>query len=237
MTPVSLSLRHSVSDLVQLIKSDTQIKHCRVNIINGCGDIFMKYKRNLSEIEDKDYVSVRFYSTIDDIHEDLFHEENFMADDWFNLFVFNLNYCRHLCINDDCTHYNQITMMCDQPAYCIEAVCLDESDVTVQERLLEDVRGIDLIMNELSSRFDSKFYASTIVSMLPQQLIHNSFELTTGEECPIKSLRYLDFDFDGEEIITYMYKILRTHSTEFLTKWSGALKRLEDFTKSTSILL
>jgi hypothetical protein len=236
MAPVSDRVQRIVNDIVTLIDEDAQIKHCRVNVVNGCSDVFVKYKHNLAEIEDKDHISVRFYKSIGQLHEDLFHMEDFMADDWFNLFVFNVNYCKHLCINEECQYFNTLTMTCDQPMYCIDAVSVD-GKTTVRERLLEEIRGIDLITYELRSKFDSKFYASTIVSMLPAKVIHQSFEEITGEECPIKSLRYFDFDFDGEEILTYMFKILQTHSTEFLTKWSRALDKLEDFTKSASALL
>jgi len=236
MVAATLRVHQIVEDIIEVIESDKHIQHCRVNIVNGCGDVFMKYKQNLSEISDKEHISVRFYADVDELHDDLFHEEDFMSDDWFNLFVFNVNYCKHLCINEDCINYNMITMQCDEPTYCLEAVCLGEESTSVHNQLMKDIRGIDLISHELIDKFDSKFYATTIVSMMDPQIIHQSFEYVTGEDCPIKSLRHLDFDFDGEEILTYMYKILKTHSTEFLTKWSNTLEKLEVFSKSSSIL-
>lgn len=235
MAPISTQVQNIVDDIISLIKSDDLIEHCRVNVVNGSGDVFLKYKSNLAEIEDREYISVRFYKSVDDLHKDLFHDEEFMADDWFNLFVFNLNYCKHLCINPECSKYNQLTMSCEQSTYCADAVC-HGGKTLVKDKLHKEIRGIDLILHELRSKFDSKFYASTIVSMLPAKVIHKSFEMVSGEECPIKSLRYLDFDFDGEEILMYMYKILKTHSSEFLNKWNLALKKLKDFSKSTSML-
>lgn len=227
---------HTILDrIIKLINSDEQIEHCRVNIINGCGNVFEKYKNNLSDLEDRDYISVRFYKDIPSLNHDLFGEEGFMSDNWFNLFVFNLNYANHICINTNSEHYNTETVTCKQPTYCIDAVCLDGKTL-VKDKFLSEIKSIDSVLNEIGCRFDSKFYASTIVSMLPEEVIHQSFETMTGQECPIKSLRYLDFDFDGEEILTYMYKILKTHSTEFLCKWDSALQKLKDFTESTSVL-
>jgi hypothetical protein len=196
MIRTSDNVQKIVNEIIDIIHTDEQISHCRVNIINGVGDMFSKYKRNLSGITETDLISVRFYSTVHDVHKDLFYDKEFMANDWFNLFVFNVN-------NGD------------------------------EQQLKKEIIGIDIILHELSARFDSKFYATTIVSALSQERIYRSFETTTGEECPIKSLRYLDINFDGEEILTYMYKILHTHSTEFLTKWRSALDKLEHFSKSS----
>jgi len=172
----------------------------------------------------------------EDLNQDLFHDEDFMADDWFNLFVFNMNYCKHKCVNRFSSNFGTVVTACDQPNYCAGAVCL-ESGSPVSEKLMTDIRGVDLVLKELQAKFDSKFYATTIVSLLSQRLIHNSFEEFTGEVCPIKNLRYLDYDFDGDEILSYMYKILRTHSTDFLNKWSSALNKLEEFNKVPSNLI
>lgn len=230
------NINHLVDKITSVIKNDAQISHCRVNIVNGCGDVFDKYKENLSSIANKDTITVKFYENIEDVHLDLFHNINFMSEDWFNLFVFNLNYCEHICINEACEHYNTKTMSCNQLTYCLEAICCDE-EIPVREQLMLEIRGVDLIMRELRSRFDSKYFAATIVSMLPQSVIHRAFEEFTGEECPIKSLRYLDYDFDGEEILLYLYKIIKTHSTEFLSQWKQTLNKLETFSKRSSLLL
>jgi hypothetical protein len=234
MTPATSNIENLVGSIVELIRDDEQIDHCRVNIVNGSSDVFMKYKRNLGAIEDREEISVRFYKTTKDLHQDLFYEKDFMADNWFNLFAFNLNYCKHICVNPDCENYNKATVLCSSDNYCKDVKCLATPDVTVEEMLMMEIHGVNLILHELSAKFDSKFYASTLVSMMPIKLIHRTFEEATGEECPIKSLRYLDFDFDGEEILTYMYKILKTHSTEFLQKWDSALKKLEKLSSKAS---
>jgi len=236
MTPVTSNVQTIVNDIVELIENDSQIEHCRINIVNGYGDVFTKYKNNLKAIEDKEHISVRFYNDVIDLNKDIFRDDDFMAEDWFNLFAFNLNYCNHICINRGCDSYGMEVQVCDKPYYCVDATCIG-TDSSVRETLMNDIRGIDFIVKELRSRFDSKFYATTIVSLLSQKLIHNSFEEFTGEECPIKNLRYLDYDFDGEEIMSYMYKILRTHSTEFLNKWSNVLNKLEQFNNTSSRLV
>ncbi len=199
MTVVDQNVKDSAEKIIQLIETDPNIQHCRINIINGDDERFSKYKQNLASIANQKDISVRFYPSIPDVEKDLFQDKEFMADNWFNLFVFNL---------DDCQ----------------------------KEQLMCEIKFIDYLTYLLKDKFDSKFYATTIVYTLPQEIIHKSFEDFTGEVCPIKSLRCLGYEFTGEEIMEYMYKILQTHSTQFLQNWSRVLNKLELFTKREEIL-
>jgi len=234
MSVMTSNIQEIVDNIINVIKMDDQLTHCRVNIVNGCSDVFQKYKNNLSDIQQTKQISVRFYENFDLVTQDLFYKSDAMSPTWFNLFVFNLNYCKHICQNPSCQHFNLMTMECDQPTYCLNSICADAS-ITVKDQLMSEIRYIASTMQELRERFDSKYFAGMIVSMLPQKVIHNAFEEFTGKECPVKSLRYLDFNFEGDEILTYLYKILKTHSTEFLTQWSNVIQKLEEFSKKDNI--
>lgn len=91
-----------------------------------------------------------------------------------------------------------------------------------------EVGGVEMIMKELSEKFDSRFYSAIIVSPLDQGSLSKIFEKETGEDCPIDNYRYLGYDFDGIEIVEYLRDILHTHSSKFLKRWAEALNKLED---------
>lgn len=71
------------------IQEDKHFQHCRINVVNGVNEFFRNYKETLAKLESKE-VTVRFYKNGPELYEDLFLEKDFMAKDWFNLFVFNL---------------------------------------------------------------------------------------------------------------------------------------------------
>lgn len=76
------------------IQEDKHFMHCRINVVNGATEFFRQYKEVLAKLECEE-VTVRFYTNGTELYEDLFQEPEFMAKDWFNLFVFNL--CGHDC--------------------------------------------------------------------------------------------------------------------------------------------
>ena len=187
-------IKHTTTRIVETIREDLHIQHCRINVVNGAKEIFKKYKETLNTI-DEDCISVRFYQDHNSLHSDLFPDPDFMSRDWFNLFVFNID---------------------------------NEIDV-----LEAEIRGVELITLELRSRFDSKYYSVLVVSPISQRLLSKSYKEITGEECPIANSRYLGYDFDSIQILDYLDRILHTHSSKFLSRWSDALKKIETLQNNT----
>lgn len=99
----------------------------------------------------------------------------------------------------------------------------------------EEIRGVELIAMELRSKFDAKFFSTLIVSEMDNKELAQAFEDETGQMCPVVNKRYLDYNFNGIVILDYLKKILHTHSTEFLSRWSYALDKLEKMQKSTNL--
>jgi len=86
----SKTIAETTREIIKTVHEDDTINHCRINVVNGIKNVFTKYKVSLAQIEKGDCISVKFYSDHDVLHNDLFPDPEFMAKDWFNLFVFNI---------------------------------------------------------------------------------------------------------------------------------------------------
>lgn len=224
--------------IFEIINNDSDTEHIRLNIINGCSEVFDKYKKHLYEhFNDENKTSIRFYKNWEVLYKDLFFDLKEMSPKWFNLFIFNLNYCRHICNNPKCSNFEKETIGCNNSYKCLNTTCLDEDEytkelLTVQENLVIEINGIDFIIKEMHDRFDSKYYATVIVSLLDKNVISDIYENVSKTTSPIRSMRYLNYTFDEDEIIEFIYNIIHTHSTQFLKRWSNAIQKLEEFKKT-----
>ena len=216
-----------IQNIIQLIEEDVGINHCRINLVNGCKDIQLKYKNNLLQIQHP-VISVKSYTSPQSLYEDLFVVDKTLKTDWFNLIIFNLTYCLHICQNPQSNSYKQPTNVCDQNCFCQDVKCMNEN-ITVQEYLLREIKHVHLLTNALQENFDSKYYTTMIVSMLDLQVLQHLFSQATGSENHMATLRYLHLDFDEKEILSYLQKILYTHSTKFLNRWERALDQFEEY--------
>jgi len=187
-----MRMDETTTEILNIVENDDTVNHCRINIVNGIKNTFNKYKESLAKI-DGEYISVKFYNNHADLHEDLFVDKEFMSDDWFNLFVFNIGK------NGKSLGY--------------------------------EIRGVDLITMELRSKFDSKFYSTMVISEMEKRELSIAFKQETGQKCPIENHRYLGYNFEAVEILLYLKGILHTHSTQFLSRWDAALKKLEKLSK------
>ena len=224
--------------IFELIQADSSIEHVRLNIINGCDEVFSKYKESLhNQFEGAEDLSIRFYDKWIDVYEDLFFDDKAMNDDWFNLFVFNLNYCTHICDNPDCKNFGKETSGCSRAYECISTLCAedDEEQISIREQIIQEINGIYYVHHEMQERYDSKYYTSVIVSLIDKDVLSKMYEEITNKPSPIRSMRFLSYNFNQDDVMELLYNIIHTHSTRFLMRWAKAIEKMEKFKDSKII--
>jgi hypothetical protein len=230
----------TIQEIETILHSESIISHCRINIINGVHALYKKYKEDLKQVElIVPDITVKCYTNVSTIYHDLFSKQNFMDETWFNLFVFNLDAGKFTCTKPECPKYNKENI-CDNPIFCEHAYAEPEQNslttLTVKDNLLYEISNLHHITNTLQEKLDFKFYSMIIVSTIQHEELNRLFQESFNIQCPIPQLKYIDYNFDGLDILKHVRQTLYTHSEPFLHRWARAISKFEQYQKQQILL-
>jgi hypothetical protein len=227
----------NLSDTVEInksllkLESENHFSDYRINVVGGCRTFIRSYIDILNNLGNMGNLSIKYYKD-SDIFERDFEEnpEKFVSKSVFNVYMFNLNYCRFKCDNDNkCFEDSSGTHVCKNPFECIECVCIEEvyEGLSVKDQITKDVSYINNSISLISEDSNKGSYLEIIVSDLDHYTIDELFKLVTGEVCPITSLKQMSSDISREDLINKLNNIIRINSLSFREQWEEAIQKLD----------
>jgi hypothetical protein len=226
----------AIKDSLKNLEYENIYSSYSVNVIGGCESSLDIYKNSLDLIKNSENIKILYFKNLEEFYNEIENNMEIYKDESFhNIFLFNLNYCRFACKNDNICFIDNQNHICKTPFECIECMCIDESnkDISVKEQMTKDINYITDSIYKLDNIISYGKYTEIIVSDLDHCTIDFLFKLVTGDRCPIASLKQFSIDNDQEQLINKLNNIIKINSYSFRNKWNDTINKLEELQKTS----
>lgn len=201
------------------LNNNGNIKHYRINIVNGCDSLFNNYKEKLGTLLQDNMFSIRHYTNVTDIDTDLFDRLDDLNKDWFNLFVFNVNTCSMGCDNKNCTYF------CNNSSKCLNPLkCFDITTSNPKEMTLKQLTTMNYSMKWTYENMDFENYTHVIVSNFHENYIKNVLRSVNNCVKTVDMLHYIKYHEYYENLLETIYYSIISRSNKMKQDWVNTLR-------------
>ena len=204
--------------IFELMQFDSKIQHVRLNIVNGCDNLYFNYNETLSPLLEDDRFSIVHYRNIREINDDLFDRLNELNKRWLNVFVYNVNTCSDGCVNKSCIHHKE--GKCINPHSCFSS----KSNGSV-DQLLSQLTTINESIKWAHKYINMDNYTHTLVSTLDERFIKNVLRNVNDCMKSVDLLKYINYNDYKTELLTLIYMALKVRSDFMKQRWVRALQK------------